>query len=1421
VKTIKVWVVLISIIAGMGIAFQAQAVNPTLTFSAPKTSLAINEQVAVNIIMDAKDLSVSAAELHISFPGNILQAQSITAGSFLPVTLTAGAVTTNGASIILGSQPATPVTGIGTLATITFKALTAGSAQVAFDATTQVAAVGVTQNALGITTPLTFTVASTPTVPTISSFTVSPTSINSGQTATLSWSVTGSTALSIDQGVGTVTGLNSRSVAPTSSTTYILTASNSAGSVTSSATLTVNQSAVAPVIPSFIASPTSITSGSTSTLSWTVTGTSPTLSINQGIGTVTGTSKTVSPTATTTYTLTASNSAGTVTKTAAVTVSAANQMPKGNFDEVRSSDGVVRGWSYDPDNSSASNTVQIFFDGAVGVGTQISSDATSVSRSDVNSTYGVTGNHGFEFTVPTSYRNNVSHSVYIYGIDINDSTKSTLLTGSPKSFTLAPPATAPAISSFTASPTSITSGSSSTLSWSVSGSSPILSINQGVGTVTGTSRSVSPTTTTTYTLTASNSAGTVTSTVTVTVNAAIIAPAISSFTASPASITSGSSSTLSWSVSGSSPILSINQGVGTVTGTSRSVSPNSTTTYTLTASNSAGTVTSTVTVTVNAAIIAPAISSFTASPASITSGSSSTLSWSVSGSSPTLSIDQGVGTVTGTSKSVSPTATTTYTLTASNSVGTVTKSATVTVTAVPPTVTCGDPNTNSFLGCYYDNNNFTNLKLTRTDASINFDWGTGSPATDIGADTFSAVWQGNFSFDAGDYEFTATADDGLRLYLDNNLVLDKWLDQSTTTYKKTVTLTAGTHLIKYSYYENSGLAVAKLSWTKTSVTPPTDAPVISSFTASPASITSGSSSTLGWTVAGTSPTLSIDQGIGTVTGTSRTVSPTATITYTLTASNSAGTVTRSATVTVSVPDTASPTVSVSSPANGSSVSNTISITATASDNVSVAGVQFKLDGANLGAEDTVSPYSYSWDTNTIVNGSHAITAIARDSAGNTATSPAISIVVNNVVNIAAPVISFFAANSTTITAGASVVLSWSITSSSASAVSLSINQGVGTVTGTSRIVSPQTTTTYTLTATNATGSVSRAVTITVNSPPAEPPTVNPPASDPPSLPNLEPNSRTVTFNQYPSGTIFKLAGNPTVYIKEGVVARPITDWTVLKNQVPSSRTIITVPETLTFTSGDVMGLRSGTLVKSSTEPIIYLIINNQKRPFSSEAEFRSLSYSYSNVYTINDPNLLASIPTTTAEFSRPFGTVLKYASSPAIFFLNSLKEKRLYPSMTIFKFWNESLSSVITVPETEVYPDGPIAELPDGMLVKGSTNTVYLTFDQRLRPFTQSDTFLNLGYSFEDIVKVPDSDLALHEQGDAIQPNGSVQGISYTSLDNVPVRGLDATIYLLKDGRLYPFSSVAAFKRYGFKLSKVTTLPLAELSNYPVSDIIN
>ncbi|PYR81119.1 MAG: hypothetical protein DMF87_06450 [Acidobacteria bacterium] len=114
-------------------------------------------------------------------------------------------------------------------------------------------------------------------------------------------------------------------------------------------------------------------------------------------------------------------------------------------------------------------------------------------------------------------------------------------------------------------------------------------------------------------------------------------------------------------------------------------------------------------------------------------------------------------------------------------------------------------------------------------------------------------------------------------------------------------------------------------------------------------------------------------------------------------------------VVASLPDTTPPTASLTAPADGSEVAGpSVTVSATASDNVGVTGVQFQLDGVNLGAEDTASPYSLQWDTTRTTNGSHTITALARDLAGNQGASSPFSVTVDNIPDTTPPTVALSA-----------------------------------------------------------------------------------------------------------------------------------------------------------------------------------------------------------------------------------------------------------------------------------------------------------------------------------------------------------------------------------------------------------------------------
>jgi hypothetical protein len=110
--------------------------------------------------------------------------------------------------------------------------------------------------------------------------------------------------------------------------------------------------------------------------------------------------------------------------------------------------------------------------------------------------------------------------------------------------------------------------------------------------------------------------------------------------------------------------------------------------------------------------------------------------------------------------------------------------------------------------------------LTRTDPSINFSWGDpGGPGAPIGVDGFSARWTADLEIATADtYKFTTTSDDGVRLWLNEKLIIDNWTDHGTTNNSsEPITLEPGIYPLRMEYYENTGGAVAQLSWESTSM----------------------------------------------------------------------------------------------------------------------------------------------------------------------------------------------------------------------------------------------------------------------------------------------------------------------------------------------------------------------------------------------------------------------------------------------------------------------------------------------------------------------------------------------------------------------------------------------------------------------------
>jgi len=461
-----------------------------------------------------------------------------------------------------------------------------------------------------------------PVVPSISSFTANPTTITAGASATLTGVFTGGTGVITPGNLPATSGAGV-TVSPTATTTYTLTVTPSSGAaITQTATVTVNP---APTITSFMANPLTIAAGGSSSL--TAVFANGTGVITPGnLAVTSGTAVSVSPAVTTTYTLTVTPPAvGTaITQQATVTVV---PLP------------TITSFTSTPSSITAGGigaSLTAVFAGGTGVITPGNIAVTSGNAVPVNP------------TVTTTYTLTVTPPI---GTAITQTT----------SVTVYP---APTITSFVASPSTIGPGGSASLTAVFANGTGVITPGN-IPVTSGTPVSVSPTITTNYTLTVTNPIGSFISQITtVTFNGT--APSITSFVANPTTIAGGASSNLTGVfVNGTGMITPGNLPV--TSGTAVSISPVATTTYTLTVTPTSGSaVTQTVTVTV---VPPPTITSFGASPATIATGTSSSL---------TAVFANGTGVITpgnltvtsGTAVSVSPTTSTIYTLTVTPSLGT-------------------------------------------------------------------------------------------------------------------------------------------------------------------------------------------------------------------------------------------------------------------------------------------------------------------------------------------------------------------------------------------------------------------------------------------------------------------------------------------------------------------------------------------------------------------------------------------------------------------------------------------------------------------------------------------------------------------------------------------------------------------------------
>lgn len=122
-------------------------------------------------------------------------------------------------------------------------------------------------------------------------------------------------------------------------------------------------------------------------------------------------------------------------------------------------------------------------------------------------------------------------------------------------------------------------------------------------------------------------------------------------------------------------------------------------------------------------------------------------------------------------------------------------------------------------GSYFGDTNLSNLLLEKVDATVNFEWGTGSPDSRISNNNFSVRWEGFVTPRFSEtYTFYTVADDGIRLWVNDQKIIDNWTTHSSTEDTGDIALQAGkSYPIKLEFFENSGKAIAKLLWSSSSL----------------------------------------------------------------------------------------------------------------------------------------------------------------------------------------------------------------------------------------------------------------------------------------------------------------------------------------------------------------------------------------------------------------------------------------------------------------------------------------------------------------------------------------------------------------------------------------------------------------------------
>jgi len=1342
----------------------AQTALASMSLTPSSQTVNVNNNFSAEIRVNTSSNAVAAVSAYLNFDTTRLQYVSTDyTGSAFDIQAEE-VISGNSIKITRGKLPPGVSSTNALVAKVNFKAIASGTAAVSFQfngagqgPSRVIKNDGLGTDILGSVAGGSYTVASTTPAPTVT-LTANPTTIQSGQSSTLTWSSTNATSCTASGSwTGSKATSGSQSVSPTSNATYTLACTGVGGTVNKSVSVTVTVAPVAPTL-TLTAAPTSIISGQSSTLTWSSTNASScTASAGWTGSKTTSGSQSVAPTTNATYTLACTGAGGSVNKSVSVTVGQPSSTPNASMSLTPASQSTSVNGNFTTEVRLNTGGQQV-----TAVSAYLTFDNVKLQAVSID---------------PVGSAFSIAAEELISGNTIRI-TRGQAVPGVTGSNVLVAKVNFKALSSGTAPVTF-------QLTAPKSGPSRVI-LNDGLG--TDILNSVSNAS---YTISGSTTPA---------------APTLT-LAANPTSITSGQSSSLTWSSTNATSCTASGSWTGSKsTSGSQSVSPTSNATYTLSCTGTGGSVNKSASVTVTAATPAPTLT-LAATPTSITSGQSSILTWSTTNATSCTASGSWTGSKsTSGSQSVSPTSNATYTLTCTGTGGSVNKSASVTVGApssggnaslslVPASQTV---NVNDNFGVEVRVNTGGN-SVTAVSAYLNFDTTRLQfVSIDAAGSAFSVQAEGLVS---GSQVRISRGQAAPGVNSTSALVAKvnfKAIANGTANVSFALT-TAGQGPSRVIKNDGTGTDILTNtsggSYTVAGTTTPA-APTLT-FTANPTTIQSGQSSTLTWSSTNATSCVASGgwSGSQSTSGNQNAV-PVSNTTYTLACTGAGGSVNKSVSVNVGAPTSGGSASMSLIPASqslqvGQNLTVEIRVNTGGSQTTGVASY-LDFDSAKLQyvsidstgssytitAEETVSGNQVRISRGQAIPGVNSTNALvskvtfkvlatgtANISFAVTAAGQGPSRVIKN-DGIGTDILSSTTGGVYTITSAGiadtvtpTVYVAHSPTSGILSTLSVTLtatatdNVGISSieifVDGLSKKICSASPCTYIGTfgagnhpyyalAKDAAGNTGRDPSGTVT----KIFSVTSPSDSPPGS-----GGTTDSSGRPNNGHLIKYPDNPTVYVIENGVKRPIQSYDIYLKEF-GTIPIAVVATSVTYPSGQPFYYGSGALIKIPGSATVYLIIDNgSKYPFKSAEEFLRFGFRFERVRVV-DASVLASYP------DAPIGNLayhaknqfIKFADSPTVYLMEN-RTKRPIRTPAVFFSYTNSFDDVFTVDRSFNYPDGPLLGFKDGSLIKGSPYTVYLVDSGKKRGFTSAAAFLGIGYSFSQVRTVPDGELGLHQDG--------------------------------------------------------------------------